>query len=527
VVVLIKLKAFILLVFFATPCFAANYTLEITVPQASLNTDSRYYQAYPGIEYEVPIGVFGGVYPFTYELTTYPSGMTIDEDTGVITWSNPTTSGSPHSVTVRVTDDESTQVTRSWTITVQTSNHVVLDGNLSSDCTSSNYSFASRDCSGSSTVDAYNTLADLYEGTAYEDRYDASFNGYHVIIRAGTYDPQGWSASCPGQQCQINWWGNKPVVWYAYPGESVTIDHDSGSTDAYFDCQDGEADDLYMGGIRFQDMTNHAWRTVGDRQVFYDCEFYNLGPGVDGANSSFIMYASTGGTGGSNYCLISNNSFDTLNIGAFIKTYSSNKLVIADNTLDNGSGSPIEGIALKNNDTYVDVRGNFLDNISVKAIDGNWNADSNLEIRFNRVLNASNDYDSSAHGALTINHDDTAGVAYIHRNTFEGTVTLRFATSGDGPFYLDNNVIVNENAAQDTPDGSYITHYDVADSSRIVLGTGDDVNISGEASDNIIDANGDLQGAYTSYLGTKGYQLGETESIPPSMLNLSISSGVR
>ena len=57
----------LLSVSFFSNLYAANYPLEITQPQEGLTTHSRYYKAYPGIEYKVPIGVFGGLYPFAYE----------------------------------------------------------------------------------------------------------------------------------------------------------------------------------------------------------------------------------------------------------------------------------------------------------------------------------------------------------------------------------------------------------------------------------------------------------------------------
>src|SRR5689334_21125847 len=85
---------------FARVSHAANYPLQIIQPQPNLTTHSRFYKAYPGILYRVPVSVLGGAYPFTYSLTTAPSGMTIDAATGIISWPNPTTSGSPHSVTV-------------------------------------------------------------------------------------------------------------------------------------------------------------------------------------------------------------------------------------------------------------------------------------------------------------------------------------------------------------------------------------------------------------------------------------------
>ncbi|MBI4479515.1 MAG: putative Ig domain-containing protein, partial [Acidobacteria bacterium] len=58
-----------------------------------------------------------GTLPVTWSLVASPSGMTINSATGVVSWTSPTTSGSPHTVTIRATnsagfDDET------WLLTV-------------------------------------------------------------------------------------------------------------------------------------------------------------------------------------------------------------------------------------------------------------------------------------------------------------------------------------------------------------------------------------------------------------------------
>ena len=57
-----------------------------------------------------------GTLPVTWSLIANPSGMTINSATGVVSWSSPTTVGSPHTVTIRATnsagfDDETWQLT--------------------------------------------------------------------------------------------------------------------------------------------------------------------------------------------------------------------------------------------------------------------------------------------------------------------------------------------------------------------------------------------------------------------------------
>jgi len=487
--------------------FAANYPLEIIQPQEGLDTTNRYYKAYPGLEYKVPVCAIGGAYPFTYSLTTNPSGMTIDRSTGIITWSNPTPEGSAHNVTVQITDYEGNTDSHSWTITVTTTGFIFVDDDATG-------------AEDGSIENPFSSLVDIYTGSDYADRSDTTYAGQFIYFRAGTYDPEGYFEGS-GQQYQLEWPGtNKPVVWLEYPGETAVIDHDRAASGAFFDMSGvGNATDLFIQGIKFQDMLNHSVRAIGDRMVFFDCEFYNLGPGADGANSSFIMTASTGGSQYHDYVAIVDNNFDTVNIGSYIKTYYNNKTLIADNTLSNGSGTPIEGIAIKSNTNYSDVRGNFIDGINVHAIGGNFADCDENEIRFNRVLNASDDYNTTSHGGLTLNYHNTAGRHYIYRNTFEGTVTVRFATSDDGPFYFSGNVIINRNSG--TPAGSHITYYKVCDCSRIIVVTPPG-NLVGYPNDNIIDPSGNLTNAYIQYLGIYGDSLGDVP-FPPT--NVRIQQG--
>ncbi|MCH8267895.1 MAG: putative Ig domain-containing protein [Acidobacteria bacterium] len=48
--------------------------------------------------------VSGSISPVTFSLQTGPSGMTINGTTGVVSWTSPTVTGSPHTVTIRVTN---------------------------------------------------------------------------------------------------------------------------------------------------------------------------------------------------------------------------------------------------------------------------------------------------------------------------------------------------------------------------------------------------------------------------------------
>ncbi|HYE22753.1 MAG TPA: putative Ig domain-containing protein, partial [Verrucomicrobiae bacterium] len=501
------------------PTSAANFPLEIVQPQPGLSTLSRYYKAYPGIEYRVPIGVLGGVFPFSYSLTQAPSGMTINSVTGVITWANPTTSGSPHPVTVRVQDAVGAAVTRSWTITVTTAGFVFVDGTNGTHaqgfgCTSN--------CGTGTLTNPFRSMNDVYQDnpSVPESWRNTVFNDYFIYWRGGTYGLEGHMDPPTVDRLlrTLQWRGNyKPHVWLEYPGETVVMDHNllPDTNGVTLDWRNGDSNDVFIQGITFRDCANHCIRIGSNRVVLFENSFINGGPGMDGYNSSFVMF--TGRELGTSYHIfVRDNIFDTASEYAFVKTYGLTNSVIEGNIFLNPSPRA-EGLALKHADRQVDVRSNTFDGVFTGgAIAGNWNESGNFEIRYNNVRNSSVTTQSSGH-AIWINHDNLFSLpAYIHRNTFEGNVLVRFATSDQGPFYLYNNVIVNNNSG--TPAGSHVSLESVADPSRVILGTGANANLVGYTSDNVIDANGNLTAAYSQYLGTHGYQnpsAGNNPTPPP------------
>jgi hypothetical protein len=519
----------------AVSIHAANYPLQIIQPQPNLNTVSRYYKAYPGIAYRVPVGVFGGAYPFTYTLTTAPTGMLINSS-GIITWPTPTTTGSPHPVTVRVTDQEGTVVTRSWTITVTQQGFLFIDAQNGTHAAG----FGCTTGCGDGTINnPFHSMIDVYRGNgregdnvAYQSMSDTTYNDYFIYWRQGIYGLEGYfeNAETP-QQYQMEWRGNaKPHVWLAYPGETVVIDHNLApgsiapgfppdSNGAFLDWRDGDSTDAYIQGITFRDARNHVFRFNGDRKVFFECTFTNLGPSLDGHNSSLIMFSGSGSPGTDQYNFIKDNLFDRVSsqgAGAYIKTYSLGYSVFEGNRFTNPSGSGVEGLALKANDRHIDVRQNtFIGDFNSGSISGNWADGGNFEIRFNKVMGALSDATVSWFGALVMNyHNSMAAPVQVYRNTFEGTVMLRRATSSQFPIRMYNNVIVNRNSG--TPAGSHVSHSsEVTAPSIMILGTGPTANLVGYPTDTIINANGDLTSAYASYLGTHGYQLGSGTPPPP------------
>ena len=494
------------------PARAANYPLQIIQPQPELDVKSRYCKAYPGIEYKVPMGVFGGAFPFAYSLTTAPSGMTIDPVTGIVLWPKPTTAGSPHRVTAQVTDAEGAKTSVSWTITVTTSGFLFISAK---DGKHARGFGATSDAGDGTLANPFRSMNDVYQNdpSQSESWRNTKFDDHFIYFRGGTYALEGkMDVNADPLLRLLEWRGNyKPHVWLAYPGETVVFDHMAGpeANGAGFDLRDGDSSDFYVQGIHFKNMRNHAIRTGGSRLVFFENTFENLGPGRDGYNSSFIMFTGRE-LGSSHHIFVRDNVFEDGDTTAFVKTYGLTYSVFEGNTFRKPIGST-EGLALKHADRYVDVRNNVFDGeFTAGAISGNWNDDGNLEIRYNHVKNASKTFVRHAlDGAITINHDKLANApVHIHRNTFEGNVIVRFGASTNGPFYLSKNVIINDNAG--TSPGSGVSFQEVEDPSRVIMSD----NLFGTPSQGILDASGRLTGAYSKHLGNYGHIVPRPSSPP-------------
>ncbi|MGI6388543.1 MAG: Ig domain-containing protein [Desulfomonilia bacterium] len=91
----------------------------------AISPNHRIYRAYPGIEYNIRAAVIGGMYPYKFSLSNAPYGMTINENTGVISWPNPQTSA--QSIRLTVTDAENHVATSTWSINVTQNGFIFID----------------------------------------------------------------------------------------------------------------------------------------------------------------------------------------------------------------------------------------------------------------------------------------------------------------------------------------------------------------------------------------------------------------
>lgn len=463
---------------------AANYTLEIIQPQPSLDTKNRFYKAYTGLEYNVRLAVIGGDYPFTYSLTTSPSGMTINTATGEIIWSNPVEAGSPHSVTAEVTDLESSTDNVSWTITVTTSGFRFLD------------SVNGTTVAGGGTgtlANPWKNMDDMYEGSDQAAKTKDSYAFEFLYFRTGTYntgdayieDPVGDGT---GRMPLTGF--DKPLVWMAYPGESPILN----LTEAYIIIYSGVAN-AYFDGFEITNMINFFRKGVsispGNNVTFRRNTFHNLTTGGVGGSNNQSCIMRTNDTFKGNYFSVQDNTFYDIRKGYAVISYDINKALVEDNVLhDFSDGNP--GIGPKENNTMWFIRANTMYNMAnTRCIWLNNTPTSvDMEVSYNLV----NDV---GFAALHVNqgNPNNGAIAYIFRNTFVGRVMFLNVESDDGQFFFSDNVVVNEDSPVVTITGG--------SPSRVVQTD----NLVGDAADAIVDANGNLISPYLSYLGTTGYQI--------------------
>ncbi len=460
----------------------ANYPIKIIQPQPNLNIKNRFYKAYPGIDYDVRIAVTGGEYPFTYSLTKSPTGMIINKDTGEISWANPTVSNSPYAVSAKVVGKNGASTSVQWNITVTTKGFYFLDAINGKTVTDG----------GTGTItNPWKTIGDMYGGNTYSSKYTSNYAGGFLYFKNGTYySSDGYIEN--GNRLALTDY-KKPLVWMAYPGNSPVLDLSGGYIAVY-----GGASNTYVEGFEIDNITNSArkgWQveSSGNDITFIKNDFHGLTNLAGGTNMACIFISR--GSAGQRWAFINNKFHDNVG-GMGIEAYKAENVLVEDNSFYNfsaGSG-PSHGLGPKMSYQYWFIRHNkFWNNAGWNIwADGytTYGETGNIEISYNLIQeNTSSGY------ALQFNYDngDMQNV-YVFRNTFIGTVNVRFAKTGSNySFY--NNVFINKDNG--------LTCKNCVNQSVVASNN----NLEGNLSSNIIGSNGNLTDAYLSSLGNRGYQI--------------------
>jgi hypothetical protein len=520
----------------AAPADAANYPLQLMHPRAAgtssepegppISQNHRIFWAYPGLEYNIRAAVIGGAYPYVYALSNAPPGMTIDAATGTIAWAAPATATAV-TPTLTVTDQEGTAVSASWTIRVDASRFLFVDAVNGREFDASP--------PGTGTIDKpFRRLRDIYSGNAPAAKVINTHAHKLVYFRRGTYQIDGYLEDVGaydgfslGRMPMSD--SVKPVAWLAYPGEIPTIDGQCAAASrptgargcsrgphiAFY----GTAHNVYWDGLHVVNVAVHGVRTegVGNYQVFRRGTWRVQGPTVRSANAGMVTFAASGGAGSPMgwFTAIQDNDFSDIDGGMCVELYSVQRTLIENNTCHNVYSSngfaDDGGVFIKGGEMRrITVRGNTFHNMARRAIAGNMLVLRSAEILFNRVYDIKNVNNYTEPGnynpvALEVNQNGEAGVVHIYRNTLIGRVIIYNTDAADGPFYLQHNVIVNNDS------GSHVAFENVTAASRIVLTE----NLVGKPEDKLVDATGNLTGSFRSYVGRRGDQREGNPAPPP------------
>jgi len=439
------------------------------------------------------VGVIGGAFPYTFSLSNAPSGMTINSRTGVITWINPQTSASNIVVTVYDKDGDFTTATWSITVTDSTDDFIFVNSSYSGTETGS-------------ITQPYNSVQDIM------DLGSAALNKI-VYYRSGSYAVPNDNSTYVGGAtgCGLSADGGRAHIWIGYPGESVTFNMSgvNASYATWFEAIDGT--DATLNGIWFENVTIQSPRRAGwwlynvDYFTMYNCTIDDCLWNDSGGNPGGVkIMDNTGPFSYYNY-IVDSNFTDFTTAHGIGSLYHTNKMLIERNLISGQSANPytLPAIAIKDGNQYITVRKNQVVGYD-RAIAESLNAVF-YECLYNEIC-----YNYFAEQTGGFNRDGNQGTTWLYRNTIVGNLTFENIGEGscEGPWYLENNVL------QNSATGGITYYYNCGSNPSSCLNLASNLN----ASSGIVDASGNLQGDYTSYLGTAGWQIDESEyyGTPPS-----------
>lgn len=475
----------------------SRYTMEILRPKSSgLDANDRIYAAYPGLEYNIGAAVIGGVPPFKYELyQNVPDGMSINKNTGIITWTNPQSNAT--NVGLRVTDTKGTVVESQWSITVS----------------SSRFKFIAPASSGGSDSNT-GTEASPW-ATLNKFKQSGGVTGIGVF-RTGTYGTLSTGLVDQGEGIRWGTTASSPSIFTAYPGESPEIDFEG----SQFDFGDGGPTPRgYIDGFNLFGGGNKTLRGYTNNNfVVRRCSIGEWGPGTDGSNSGFWMQEHSQGTNPENY---SNQVFQdltfngpmTMTVGnganCMFKCYGMRHTLFERITISAlvGSDGGDENEALFSNKAgneemtarYITTLGTCV----MPVFGGSQHAITagpcDWQVHFCNIAGP-----NSAVGVIKINEfDNVTSPHFYERNTIRtGWVYVKSGATGQGPWHFHSNVVVNENTG--APAGTHVQHGTPTDLSLDIYTN----HTAGFAADGIVDSNGLLQGQYrTDHLYRRGHEI--------------------
>lgn len=482
-------------------------------PDSETPAQARHRNALIGVKYRIPVSVQGGAWPFRYQITFGPEGATIgetvwSENHGVIEWT-PTTAGS-YVFTVKVTDQDYSELNITWTVSVNNSWVVEVDPVNGNDANSGAFG---------SPVQTFTRGKQL------------ALNGKHLLLRAGTHYHEG------DTEYPLANSATTALGLVGYPGENAVIDaggHTYNGRARFSVRHDSGAWNVSFTNIN-PAVNNPCWLQTLDtwnRITQFECRFLDGRAAVGNDNVSCLFLGA--GAGVRNYvlqnrCYFTNlagysNGFSTIDI------YKTKYVCIEKCTW----GPPVSGTNPSYNlwvkaglNTEISIRGNTWTHGWNSCIDLSMGSSSgisgNIEVCYNLIRStdvaASG---SSSGGAFKLGWGGGAGQrlpVWSYRNTYYGKTRIRaFDETTIYELHSENDVIVHDvtiNSGTPLPHKWFLsnsndpsnTYRDFSTVPQYILSfTG--YECQGNTSAGIVDSDMKLAGAYRiQWLGKRGHEI--------------------
>lgn len=403
--------------------------------QEIVNTWARHRWAHSQFQYQYPIDVQGGAYPYKYELVgtagvDYPTGMVIGETYGsagygILTWTpGSEAQNTQWTIQIIATDQEDRPVNTSWTLELDDDMFRFQDPAASSGATGT-------------WADPYELFADWY---GVNVAATAATQGKIMVYRDGTHVVT--KASDLTNQISFFHGDTKPMSHIRVPGEFPTWDTSNCHVIA---CQGNDSSkNFYLAGIAFDGSIGNSIANnriiyvsgSGDQFTSFGLSFSNMSRGSIGSDNECCIWLDTVFSRFRQHISIKNcttnglpASVDATNGFAFLDIYMCQYMLI-DGCSDVNSSNR-RWIWWKVSGQYTTTRNcTFRTNGSTDfGIVDHYNSVNysryagNQEVCYNNLA----PLDVSAQIAISANHRETGNVGpiAIFRNTVQGQTNLK------------------------------------------------------------------------------------------------------
>lgn len=492
-----------------------DFNMEIIHPRpdAGLKSYARQSNAYPGIEYKIPLSTLFGSFPFKWEIVTTPSvggtvavteefGTTASRNAGYgwLTWQVPSGASGDYTMTIRCYDQEfgrgsnpSSYAERTWTVNVNTSAFLFVAG-------------AGSDANSGTLASPFQTADGWYKTSDT----DATYVNKIVYYRTGAYAVDSWGVAASAQlQDTI-----KPMVHLQYPGEVASFDMTlarflvTNPNDFYTDMKlTDTASQTYNNAMGF-------WFVGAGDRITCLGDIHNIGTGAVGNdNAAAYFFSNPGGSTQRQYITVRCNTITGVHTGQLFDMYKGLDVVIEDINYNGSSstGSVSGVVLLKSDNQRCSVRNVKIPtwgNSSSRPLQA-WGQEQNIEqddieIQYcfvnrnnaatplEQLVALSGDWNNKVKPPSFSLPNRTVKFA---RNTIIG-IFRHLDVLRD--IYTDSNVIESDYSAPIQASLTYL----------VIINESVKANLIVASTDGAIDGDGYLQGAYISgNIGKIGHQI--------------------